>query len=800
MPLAAGRGGMEGAGVELEQFRQRRLMRMRWLEIVLLSWFIFFLNCGDASCSISILPEPQEIHTLAQDFSLTDQAWIALPLQPSGPDLFLARFLQSELANRHNLAVPIRRVERVSSGQQAIVMGTLANPLIQDYCRRFKLPDITRPEGYVLEINATTIVIAGSDEHGAFYGLQSLRQLIERRKGSLWIPGMRVRDWPRCPFRAARLYLPGRDNIPFFKRLVRDFLALYKYNRLIVEVNAGMQLERHPELNAGWRELAQDLIYSRRERPAGPHQVFQDSANHDTADSGVIEKEEVAELVDWAHRHHLEVIPEIPSLTHSYYLLTRHRELAEIPEAEWPDAYCPSNPKTYELLFDVLDEYIEVMKPALINVGHDEWRAPVDVCPLCRGKDPRLLFADDLRKIHDYLAAKGVKTAVYGDHFLPGLRGERILKNTSQSGFVYFTPGGLASEQVRQFIPKDIVIFNWVWQDGEPGQGEPNDQQFSHWGFQQAYGNLTPAIRNFGRRSELPGVIGGAPASWAATTEFNFGKNLLYDFVGCANLLWSSHWPEEMELARLIQDRIPEIRRNLTGQELPSEKGDPVEALDISAFFNGGLDPVFGFNPRGLVSGHISAKSRQFNLADSNLHGGKSAVFVGTRGQGGNQLGLSARIAEINDDPSSLIFLHACARPATNANAYEYVYNFPDTADLLGWYEVAYDDGLITTVPIRYGVNILEWKWRGERGTYCYQADTVPMGNLDNMPITFFAYEWVNPRFGKQIKQIRLVGSSGFVNEGATIASNAIIVRAVSIVKKRAYGSEKNVGEARSRE
>ena len=65
----------------------------------------------------------------------------------------------------------------------------------------------------------------------------------------------------------------------------------------------------------------------------------------------------------FVRQHHVEVIPEIPSLTHSYYLLTRHRELAEVQDAEWPDTYCPSEPKVYDLLFDVLDEYIGVMHP-----------------------------------------------------------------------------------------------------------------------------------------------------------------------------------------------------------------------------------------------------------------------------------------------------------------------------------------------------------------------------------------------------------------------------------------------------
>src|SRR5579885_3574121 len=153
-------------------------------------------------------------------------------------------------------------------------------------------------------------VVAGRDEAGAFYGLQSLRQLMKRDDGGVRLPGVRIRDWPFLPFRGIKMYLPGRENIGYFKRFVRDVMALYKYNQLILEVNAAMRLDRHPELNTGWIELAKDLAYTRRERAWGPGRQFQDSANADTADGGVLDKEEVAELVRYARENHIEVIPE----------------------------------------------------------------------------------------------------------------------------------------------------------------------------------------------------------------------------------------------------------------------------------------------------------------------------------------------------------------------------------------------------------------------------------------------------------------------------------------------------------
>ena len=101
----------------------------------------------------------------------------------------------------------------------------------------------------------------------------------------------------------------------------------------------------------------------------------------------------------WVRQNHIDVIPEIPSFTHSFYLLTRHQDLSQVPDEKWPDTYCACNPKTYELLFDVMDEYIEVMKPKMIHAGHDEWFAPYGLGSCCGRRDPGETYGADLRKL-----------------------------------------------------------------------------------------------------------------------------------------------------------------------------------------------------------------------------------------------------------------------------------------------------------------------------------------------------------------------------------------------------------------
>ncbi len=719
-----------------------------------------------------VYPEPQEMTRLAGRFPLDEQVVVVVPKEPSAEDLSLARMFVAEMSDHYGLALRIERLSSVPASARVVLIGSITNPLVKDYCTWNQLPitkDDPGPEGYILRVGEKVVLVAGSDDPGAFYGLQSLRQLV-KKDPTLDVPAVMVRDWPHKSFRGIKLYLPGHENLPFFKRFLRDFMALYKYNKVIIEMNAAMRLDRHPELNTGWMELAKDLVYSRRDRSEGPRRQYQNSVHHDTADGGILEKDEVADLVRCAAEYHIEVIPEIPSLTHVYFLLTAHRELAEIQEAEWPDTYCPSNPGSYKLLFDVLDEYIDVVKPKLIHAGHDEWRMPWGVCPRCRGKDSRDLYAEDVSKIHAYLASKGVRMGIWGDHLLEAVGGKGLVKRTSPAGYRYEIPGALRPEQVKERIPKDILIFNWFWNDDEPEGGEANDLSLADWGFDQVYGNFTPEIRNYGRRSNRSGVLGGAPSAWVGTTEYNFGKDLVYDFVGSASLLWSRQSPPPEQLAQIVQQRIPEIRRSFRGAALPSEDGEPVTAVKLTSLRTSSakLTSAIGLH---FKSGRLESVGRGFELAANVIASPPTEEPI-----------------PIGEDAGSLIFLHASEKPANNQPGHRYIYNFPDTADLLGWYEVVYEDGFVATVPIRYGENILAWDWNRSRKAYCYRADPVNCGTGKAGTATFFAFEWANPRFGKPIKEVRLKGSHGFKDtRGRVIPDNVVVLAALSITKKRTF-------------
>ena len=429
------------------------------------------------------------------------------------------------------------------------------------------------------------------------------------------------------------------------------------------------------------------------------------------------------------------------------------------------------------------------------------------VCPRCKGKDYSELYAQDVNKIHSYLAGKGIKVALWGDFLLESVRGKGPVKRVSSTGMKYTTPGGLRPEVVKKSIPKDILIFNWMWaaQEKQTWTGQEKEMELKKFGFKQVFGNLDRNISNWDQRIKKIDLAGGAPSSWATTNESNFGKDLISDFLGCANLLWSSHTIPQANLPAIVWELMPSIRSSFKARRIPSEDGDAVEPIDISAHFNFSTDSkVFNINLSTIKSGEVHNRSQLFNLANAAKAPGNCAIAVGSEGIEKNPFPREVNGIPIDEDVSSLIFLQASALPAGNPRAYFNIPNNFDASDLLGWYEIVYEDGFKAIVPIQYGVNILEWNPGGEKSldkndgemqkTYSYEADAINCSsNQKDNPITFFAFEWVNKRFGKKIKEVNLHGSVHYqaLQKDYTIPvtepmqGNAILLAGISKVKKR---------------
>ncbi len=239
--------------------------------------------------------------------------------------------LLSELIADHFMAVVPVVVGSAPEGKTPIVVGQIGEKLIADAAKSAGLKITAAdpgPEGYVLKIDADGAVIAGCDYRGALYGVSTFEQLVHQwGHQSAAVRHATIRDWPFLPVRWVHVYIPGKEALPYARRYMRDFLLRYKYNGLIMEVGGGMRFDSHPELAVGWRRTVSEW-YAHGETmdkfgegiPLGAANRFAASCHFGVAGGSYIEKDDLAHLAEVAQMYGLEIIPEIQSLSHVYYI------------------------------------------------------------------------------------------------------------------------------------------------------------------------------------------------------------------------------------------------------------------------------------------------------------------------------------------------------------------------------------------------------------------------------------------------------------------------------------------------
>ncbi len=428
---------------------------------------------------------------------------------------------------------------------------------------RFSIADDPAiPEnGYCLCVTPEKITLCASDLRGFTMGAETLAKLEDGGK----LPACTVEDAPFKPFRGVHLYLPAPEQLEFTKRLIEFILSPCGYNYIILEIGGAMRFDSHPEVNEAYVhavQMARSGIW-----PSLPHS--------EVGGGRILEKAQVRELVEFARSFGIEVIPEIQSLSHVQFQTLAHPEIGEVPaeksQEEAPDILladippsdyythctCPSNPKTYELVFDLMDEILDVVQPTkYVHMGHDEVYQ-IGVCPLCKDKDPARLFAEDILKYHSYLKQRGLTMMIWSDMLQPIGENGKVMK----------------TQDAVRLIPKDVVLLDFIW------YFHPDKDIEDHLlpeGFSVGCGNLYSShYPRFESRIRKEGMIGGQVSAWTETSEEALAREgKLYDFLYTGQMLWSEHYCSENRVVydAILKKRIPLLRRQLRGENNTDKK------------------------------------------------------------------------------------------------------------------------------------------------------------------------------------------------------------------------------------
>lgn len=241
---------------------------------------------------------------------------------------------------------------------------------------------IQQPEGYQLTVNGDGIRIAGSTKQGVFYGIQTLRKAIPAVTQGLNVelPAVTINDYPRFSYRGMMLDVSRHFYPVDSVKTYIDILALHNMNtfhwHLTDDQGWRIEIKKYPELTQ---------IGSKRKQTV----IGRNSGEFDGQEyGGFYTQEQIKDVVAYAAKRNITIIPEIDMPGHQLAALTTYPELGCTggPYEVWgqwgvaDDVICAGNEKSMQFLEDVLSEVIELFPSQMIHVGGDE-------CPKVRWKD-----------------------------------------------------------------------------------------------------------------------------------------------------------------------------------------------------------------------------------------------------------------------------------------------------------------------------------------------------------------------------------------------------------------------------
>ncbi|MFT3702606.1 MAG: family 20 glycosylhydrolase [Agriterribacter sp.] len=242
------------------------------------------------------------------------------------------------------------------------------------------------------------------------------------------------------PVRGFCIAAPMPTGVDSFVTFINNELAPRKVNTLILRVDYNYQYTSHPELR----------------------------------DSIALSKEDVQKMVSACKANNIKIIPQVNLLGHqswankTYNLLKAYPEFDETPwvkmpeKYEWPNAdglycksYCPLHPRLHKIVFDIVDEICEAFQTDAFHAGMDEvFYIGDSKCPRCKHKDKAELFAGEVKRIRDHLAASNKTLWIWGDRMLDGTITGMGMWEASQND----------TYRSIDLVPKDIVVCDWHYE------------------------------------------------------------------------------------------------------------------------------------------------------------------------------------------------------------------------------------------------------------------------------------------------------------------------------------------------
>jgi len=395
---------------------------VRFLLLVCLIFSVCSADAKDGVVEPSLIPFPQQLEMQKGNFVLSSAT--RLVVNDEG------RFVK-EIAYFQSLVSPL--LGRGLSFEKG------ANSIEFDYSVGLK-----EPEAYRLSITPEKITVEASGSAGAFYAIQTIRQLlpVEVEKGTkvesaISLPALRISDQPAFSWRGCMVDVSRHFfSIDYLKKQI-DRMALFKMNKLHLHLTDDqgwrIEIKKYPELTmqGAWRTFNnQDSLCMKMVKENPDFKIDQRYIiNKDGKQlyGGYYTQEQIRDLVRYATVRHIDLIPEIDMPGHMLAAIAEYPYLAGVEKTGWGETFttplCPCKEDVYTFVNNVLSEVMDLFPSKYIHIGADEVDKTVwSHSELCKKfmKDSGMKDFNELQtyfvhRVTDFIKSKGRQVITWDD-------------------------------------------------------------------------------------------------------------------------------------------------------------------------------------------------------------------------------------------------------------------------------------------------------------------------------------------------------------------------------------------------
>jgi len=320
---------------------------------------------------ISIIPVPAKLELTGGEFLFSGSITTRID-HASGFAKGVVNWLCDQLKNNYRFSLM-----QADSNSDAVLIEFLHDP------------SLSAEGSYNLNVADKIIALKAGTAAGFFYAAQTLLQLfpLNAKSDNISIPCLKISDYPRFRWRGIHLDV-SRHFFPvdFIKKLI-DLLAFHKMNIF----------HWHLTDDQGWRI---EINKYPRLTEIGAWRIEPDGKRY----GGFYTQSDIREVVEYARRRFITIVPEIELPGHATAALAAYPEYSctsgQFKVANtwgvFDDVYCPGNDKTFLFLENILAEVAELFPGKYLHIGGDE-------CPKVRWQNHDL--CQQLMKrsgLHDY--------------------------------------------------------------------------------------------------------------------------------------------------------------------------------------------------------------------------------------------------------------------------------------------------------------------------------------------------------------------------------------------------------------